>query len=448
MLFASMDIIASSTWLWIGFTAFILFMLSLDLGLFNRKAHSIHYREAAVWSLVWVTLAAIFAGIVFWSQGQQRGLEFVTGYLIELSLSIDNLFVFILIFSYFKVPARYQHRVLFWGLLGALVLRLTMIFLGATLITHFHWILYIFGAFLIYTGIRMFREEDKDIQPEKNPIVRLVTRYVPITRNYDGEKFFTEDEGRKVGTLLLLVLVIVEVTDVVFAVDSIPAIFAVTTNAFIVYTSNVFAILGLRSMYFLLAGVLQKFHYLRLGLAIVLSFIGVKMLIVIGHVEIPIWISLAVVLGVLLASVVASLIWPKEIVRATKIRLEGANPPVFNLSGTGTLTHLVIYAVEKSEIADGQSLPLGDAAPETLCETLWEIEPIDGYESGRKIEDIGAVQYGVVPPGYKQTHPDNGTGPAGLAAGNKYEYWVDTSDAPHARNYFIIRGSRAVKVED
>src|SRR5258708_178321 len=189
--FPSMDMIASSTALWIGFIALILFMLSLDLGLFNRKAHTVHYREAAIWSAVWFALAALFAGVVFWTQGRTPGLEFVTGYLIELSLSIDNLFVFILIFSYFKVPTRYQHRVLFWGLLGALVLRLTMIFLGATLITRFHWILYIFGAFLVYTWLSLLREEDRDIPPEKNPVARLVTRFVPMTRSYDEKRFFT-----------------------------------------------------------------------------------------------------------------------------------------------------------------------------------------------------------------------------------------------------------------
>jgi tellurite resistance protein TerC len=414
-------------------------MLSLDLGLFNRKSHTIHYREAAVWSAVWVTLAGIFAGIVFWSQGQQRGLEFVTGYLIELSLSVDNLFVFILIFSYFKVPGRYQHRVLFWGLLGALVFRLTMIFVGATLITHFSWILYVFGAFLVYTGLNMFREDDQEIQPEQNPIVRLVTRYIRITRNYDEDKFFTQIDGRKVGTLLLLVLIIVEVTDVVFAVDSIPAIFAVTTNAFIVYTSNVFAILGLRSMYFLLAGVLDKFHYLRVGLATVLTFIGVKMLIVIGGIHIPIWVSLLVVLGVLSTSVLASIIWRKVEVLPTRVKLEGSNPPVFNLSGTGILAHLVIFTARDTDTDDGQ---------EQMCaETIWEIEPTGGYAVGRRVEEIGAIQYGVVPTGYKQTHPKNGTPPS-LAKGHKYEYWFDTADAPHARNYFIIRGQCAVEVLD
>lgn len=302
----------STTWLWVGFSVFILLMLSLDLGLLNRRAHAIKYREAATWSAVWVTLAMIFAGLVFWYQGSVRGLEFLTGYLIELSLSVDNLFVFLLIFSYFKVPAKYQHRVLFWGVMGALVMRLTMIFVGAALINRFHWIIYIFGAFLVYTGIKMFKQEELDINPEDNPAVKFVTRYIPITRHYDEQKFFTRQNGRLTGTLLLLVLVIVEVTDLVFAVDSIPAIFAITTNTFIVYTSNVFAILGLRSMYFLLAGVVEKFQYLRMGLAIVLTFIGTKMLVVAVGVHIPIWASLIFVAVVLLSSVAASLLWPKD----------------------------------------------------------------------------------------------------------------------------------------
>jgi tellurite resistance protein TerC len=287
-------------------------MLSLDLGLLNRKAHSIKYREAATWSAIWVTLAMIFAALVFWYQGSTRGLEFLTGYLIELSLSVDNLFIFLLIFSYFKVPARFQHRVLFWSVLGALVMRLTMIFIGAALINRFHWVIYIFGAFLVYTGVKMFRQEELDIQPEDNPVVRFVTRYVPIDRHYDEQKFFTRKNGKLTGTLLLLVLIIVEVTDLVFAVDSIPAIFAITTNTFIVYTSNVFAILGLRSLYFLLAGVVEKFQYLKMGLAIVLTFIGVKMLVGAIGIHIPIWASLAFVAVVLLSSVAASLIWPKD----------------------------------------------------------------------------------------------------------------------------------------
>jgi len=307
-----MDAIGGSTWLWIGFSLFIFTMLSLDLGLFNRKAHTIKYREAWVWSGVWVTLALIFAGIVFYYLGSQRGFEFLTGYIIELSLSVDNLFVFLLIFSYFKVPAKFQHRVLFWGVMGALFMRLTMIFVGATLINRFHWIIYIFGAFLVYTGIKMFRQEEIDVQPEKNPLVRLVTRFLPITRHYEEEKFFTKVNGKRTGTLLLLVLMVVEVTDLVFAVDSIPAIFAVTTNTFIVYTSNVFAILGLRSMYFLLAGVVEKFRYLRFGLAIVLSFIGLKMLVGAVGFHIPIKISLVFVALVLIGSVVASLVVSPE----------------------------------------------------------------------------------------------------------------------------------------
>jgi tellurite resistance protein TerC len=307
-----MNSISSTAALWIGFSVFILFMLSLDLGLFNRRAHDIKYREAAIWSAVWVALASVFAAIVFYYQGSSRGLEFVTGYLIELSLSVDNLFVFLLIFSYFKVPSKYQHRVLFWGVLGALVMRLTMIFVGATLINRFHWIIYIFGAFLVYTGIKMFTQQDNDFQPEDNALVRFLTRVMPMTRTYDEKHFFTKVNGRRMGTLLLLVLVIVEVADLVFAVDSIPAIFAITTNAFIVYTSNVFAILGLRSMYFLLAGVVEKFHYLKIGLAIVLTFIGAKMLIVAVHINIPIWISLVFVAVVLLSSVVASLVWAKH----------------------------------------------------------------------------------------------------------------------------------------
>src|SRR5690349_19346730 len=302
-------------------------MLSLDLGLFNRKAHTIRYREAWIWSAVWVTLAMLFAGIVFYYLGSQRGFEFVTGYIIELSLSVDNLFVFLILFSYFKVPAKFQHRVLFWGVMGALVMRLTMIFVGAALINRFHWIIYIFGAFLVYTGIKMFRQEELDVKPEQNPLVRLVTRFLPISRHYDEEKFFTRANGKLTGTLLLLVLMVVEVTDLVFAVDSIPAIFAITTNTFIVYTSNVFAILGLRSMYFLLAGVVEKFRYLRTGLAIVLTFIGIKMLVVALGYHIPIWFSLAFVALVLLGSVAASLLIPGKPDTTMKVDL----PPDYNL---------------------------------------------------------------------------------------------------------------------
>jgi TerC family integral membrane protein len=327
-----MDAIGGNTWLWLGFSLFILTMLSLDLGLFNRKAHTIKYREAWIWSGVWVTLALCFAAIVFHYQGSQRGLEFLTGYLIELSLSVDNLFVFLLIFSYFKVPSKFQHRVLFWGVMGALFMRLTMIFVGAALINRFHWIIYIFGGFLVYTGLKMFRHEEIDIQPEQNILVRAATHVLPISRHYEEEKFFTKTNGKRSGTLLLLVLMVVEVTDLVFAVDSIPAIFAITTNTFIVYTSNVFAILGLRSMYFLLAGVVEKFRYLRIGLAIVLTFIGIKMLVVILGFHISILFSLGFVAVVLLGSVAASLLIepkPESIIQVDLPR--DFDPPVFDL---------------------------------------------------------------------------------------------------------------------
>ena len=322
-----MNALSGATWLWIAFSFFIVTMLALDLGLFNRKAHTIRYREAWIWSGIWVTLAMIFAGIVFRYQGSQRGFEFLTGYLIELSLSVDNLFVFLLIFSYFKVPSKFQHRVLFWGVMGALFMRLTMIFVGAALINKFHWIIYVFGAFLVYTGVKMFKQEEIDIQPEQNPLVRLVTRFLPITRHYEDEKFFTKSDGKRTGTLLLLVLMVVEVTDLVFAVDSIPAIFAITTNTFIVYTSNVFAILGLRSMYFLLAGVVEKFRYLRTGLAIVLTFIGIKMLLGAVGVIISIKISLGFVAVVLVGSVVASLL----IGPGTETTIQVDLPPDFDL---------------------------------------------------------------------------------------------------------------------
>jgi tellurite resistance protein TerC len=322
-------------WAWGAFGLFILTMLALDLGILNRKAHAVTYREAAIWSAVWVTLAMIFAGLVFWKTDRLTGYEFLTGYVIELSLSVDNLFVFLLIFSYFKVPAKYQHRVRFWGVLGALVMRMTMIAIGATLVERFHWILYIFGAFLIYTGFKMLRQDETQANPEDNPIVRFATRLIPITRHYEGEKFFTTVNGKKMGTLLLLVLVIVEVSDLVFAVDSIPAIFGITTNPFIVYTSNVFAILGLRSLYFLLAGVVEKFHYLKVGLAVVLMFVGVKMLSE-GYIhdrfgvskETVILVSLGFVFVVLLCSVALSLLRPVPAEAQVEVELpEGFGSP-------------------------------------------------------------------------------------------------------------------------
>ncbi len=303
-------------WLWIGFNIFVLGMLAIDLGVFNRHAHVVSLKEAARWTAIVVATASVFNAMIFWSRGSESGLQFTTGYLIELALSVDNIFVFILIFSYFQVPAKYQHRVLFWGIFGALVMRGAMIGAGALLIERFHWIIYVFGAFLVYTGIRMAAHDDMDIEPEANPILRLVRRFVPVSPSYDGQKFFTRIPSGKVmrlaATPLFIVLVLVETTDVIFAVDSIPAIFAITTDPFIVYTSNVFAILGLRSLYFLLAGVIHKFHFLKLGLSAVLVFVGVKMLVTYFDYHVPIALSLGVVGGVLLISVVASLMFPKE----------------------------------------------------------------------------------------------------------------------------------------
>jgi tellurite resistance protein TerC len=304
----------TQTWLWIVFNIFVLGMLAVDLGVFNRKAHVISLREAARWTVVVVAAAALFNLGIFRYQGTQPGLEFLTGYLIELALSVDNIFVFILIFSYFKVPRQYQHRVLFWGIFGALLMRGAMIGAGALLIERFEWIIYIFGAFLVVTGIRMATQDEGDIEPEANPVLRLLRRFMPVSPSYDGQRFFTQQliggVTRAAATPLFVVLILVETTDLIFAVDSIPAIFAVTRDPFLVYTSNVFAILGLRSMYFLLAGVIDKFHYLKLGLAVVLVFVGVKMLITYFHLHIPILLSLGVVVGVLGLSVVASLVFP------------------------------------------------------------------------------------------------------------------------------------------
>ncbi len=265
-------------WVWIFFFVVVLAALAVDLGFANRKAHKPTRRETLAWSVVWVSLALLFNGFIFWQFGSIKATEFLTGYLIELSLSIDNLFVFLLIFNFFKVPQKYQHRALFWGIFMALVMRMVMIFAGAEMVERFDWILYFFGAFLIYTGIKMFGDDD-EFNPEDSAIVSLTTRFVRISKHYDGEKFFVIKEGKRVGTLLLLVLIVINVADLVFAVDSIPAIFGITTDKFIVYTSNIFAILGLRTFFFLLVEMAEKFHLLKYGLAFVLTFIGVKMLL-------------------------------------------------------------------------------------------------------------------------------------------------------------------------
>jgi tellurite resistance protein TerC len=297
-------------WFWIGFLAFVLTMLALDLGVFHREAHEVKPREAGGWVALWVALALLFAGGLWWYADRVTALTFVTGYVIELSLSVDNIFVMVMIFQYFAVPAKYQHRVLFWGILGALVMRGLFIGLGALLIAKFHWILYLFGALLVFTGIRMAFKQDEKFDGERNPVVRWTRKFFPVTHRYDGQNFFTVENGVRVATPLFIVLVLIEFTDLMFAVDSIPAIFAVTTDPFLVMTSNVFAILGLRSMYFLLAAVVHKFHLLKYGLAIILTFVGTKMLLVDVY-KVPITASLVVILGVLALSVIGSLLWPR-----------------------------------------------------------------------------------------------------------------------------------------
>ena len=285
-------------------------MLGLDLGVFHRRAHTVKFREALAWSGAWIALAAIFAVVIFFWHGRTPALEFVTGYVIELSLSVDNLFVFLLIFRFFQVPAIHQHKVLFWGILGALIMRAIFIAAGVSLIQKFHWIIYAFGAFLVYSGIKLFFQEEAEIHPEKNPVLRLFRRWVPVTKDYVGNKFFVRSAGLY-ATPLFVVLLVVETTDLLFAVDSIPAILAITRDAFIVYTSNVFAILGLRSMYFALAGMMEMFRYLHYGLSLVLISVGAKMLLS-HYFEIPTSVALAAVAGVLAISVIASMANPKK----------------------------------------------------------------------------------------------------------------------------------------
>ena len=302
---------SDSLFLWVIFNVFVLGVLALDLLVLHRKAHAVSLRESLAWSCVWVSLALLFALGVYFVRGEEKALEFLTGYVIEWSLSVDNLFVFLVIFSYFAVPPLYQHRVLFWGILGALVLRAIFIGTGTALLANFHWMIYIFGGFLVFTGIKLLFAGEEKIEPEKNPAVRLVRRFINVTPDYQGQRFFIRRDGALWATPLLLVLVVVETTDVIFAVDSIPAIFGITLDPFIVYTSNVFAILGLRALFFLLAGVMDMFRYLKVGLSFVLCFVGAKMMIV-DFYKIPIGISLGVVAGILGISILASfLVRPK-----------------------------------------------------------------------------------------------------------------------------------------
>ena len=326
-------------WVWVLFFSVVLVALFVDIGIVNRHSHVPTRKETIGWSIVWVSLALGFNAFVLWQFGLAPAKLFLTGYLIELSLSVDNLFVFLLIFTYFKVPKEYQHRVLFWGIIGALGMRMIMIFAGAELVERFHWIIYIFGAFLVYTGLSMFRGTDENFEPHESAIVRFATRYIRIIRTYEGEKFIVVKNGVRSGTLLLLVLITVEFTDLIFAVDSIPAIFGITTDRFIIYTSNIFAILGLRTFFFLLADMAERFHYLKYGLAFILTFIGVKMLLPLlaegllkltgaggtsafaqflerynqhEYEQLVINISLGVVVGALILSVVASILFPSH----------------------------------------------------------------------------------------------------------------------------------------
>ena len=302
---------AAPWWAWAGFHAFVFLMLALDLGVFNRRIHAPSVREAAIWSAVWITLALIFNGLIFQAEGAQKGMEWFTGYVLEKSLSVDNLFVFVLVFQSFQVDLRHQHRVLFWGVLGALIMRAAMILAGTALLNRFEWMMYVFGGFLVYTGVKMLLVAETESDPTQNPMVRAFKRLVPYDETGGHEHFWVLREGRRFATPMLLVLLTIEVTDLVFAVDSIPAVLAVSRDPFVVYTSNIFAIMGLRSLYFLLAKMIDRFHRLKTGLAVVLAFVGVKMCIA-QWVHIPVQVSLLVIAAVMGGSVVASLAWPAD----------------------------------------------------------------------------------------------------------------------------------------
>lgn len=303
--------------LWTAFNVFVLGMLALDLGVFHKKAEEITVKNALLWTGIWITLAMAFNVFVYLYFGEQEAIEFFTGYIIEKSLSVDNIFVIIMIFSYFQVPGSYQHKVLFWGILGALVMRVIFIFAGIELIARFHWLIYVFGGFLIVTGLRMIFGGDTKIEPDKNPIVRLVRKVFPVTANFRGDDFFVRVKGKLWATPLFVVVILIESTDLIFAVDSIPAILAVTDDPFIVYTSNVFAILGLRSLYFALSGIEKYFHYLKYGLAAILVFVGMKMCLS-DYYKISIEASLVVIISTLVLAIAASMIFPRNVVKAAE----------------------------------------------------------------------------------------------------------------------------------
>jgi len=302
-----------SIYFWIGFHVFVFIMLALDLGVFHKHTHKVPVKEAVIWSAVWITLALLFNLFVFFEFGKTKALEFLTGYVIEYSLSVDNIFIFILIFSYFAVKDQYQHKILFWGIIGALIMRGIFIFAGVALINRFHWIVIIFGGFLVFTGIRMLFQKETAVDPEKNAIVRFFRKFLPVTHSLHGDKLFIRQNNRLYATPLFLVLLIIESSDLIFAVDSIPAILAISQDTFIVYTSNIFAILGLRSLYFAIAGIMGLFRYLKVGLAFVLTFVGLKMLVAYFNFEIPIVLSLVIIISILLISILASVFIKKEI---------------------------------------------------------------------------------------------------------------------------------------
>ena len=298
---------SGTIWLWVGFNIFVLAMLALDLGVFHRKAHALSLKEASIWSVVWITLAMVFNAGLYLFAGPEPALQFFTGYLIEKSLSVDNIFIFVLLFTFFKVPAAFQHRVLYWGILGALIMRGMLIAVGVALIESFHWIIYLFGAFLIFTGIRMGFHKEIEVHPENDLLLKFIRRFVPVTENYEHDRFFVRRAGQVMVTPLLLVLLVIDTTDLIFAVDSIPAVFAVTRDPFLVYTSNIFAILGLRSLYFVFAGIMEKFYYLKLGLSVILTFVGVKMVLA-DVFSLPTALSLVVIAVVLTIAIVASIV--------------------------------------------------------------------------------------------------------------------------------------------
>jgi tellurite resistance protein TerC len=296
---------------WVIFNAFVLLMLALDLGVFHKKLHVVSVKEALIWSGIWIFLSLCFNGFIYFTFGETKALEYFTGYVIEKALSVDNIFVFVLIFSFFKVPAIYQHKVLFWGIIGALIMRVIFIFAGVALLEKFHWTIYVFGAILIYTGVKMLLDREKKIEPDKNPVIKFFKKIIPTTNEFHEDKFFIKRQNKNYATPLFVVLIMIEITDLIFAVDSIPAILAVTKDHFIVYTSNVFAILGLRSLYFALADIIERFKYLAVGLAIILVFVGVKM-VIIDIYKIPIHFSLIVILFILSISIVISFLKTKK----------------------------------------------------------------------------------------------------------------------------------------